>query len=353
MAEGLKLLSLKKQPTTQVAEFLDFYSNVIKNMYNLKSLEFLIEVKEALKVIRKLKYNSMEECESPSYVHINYDKLATRCAYMYSYSVIHTAVVYFQFFKQLKRKEEQFRGLFSKNTLKICCLGGGPAFEAIGVTKAISEFIGELSSEGVIIFTDVHVTVVDIYSEWESEVRAVINNLRKYPDLYHSKNVSFRHEFLKADLLQPFEEILKRKINDATIVTVVKLASAIEEISVKSRSYKLKSMIQNVTKCMSEKSCLFILDADGGDSFRQVVSAIPNPRLKNNLGQFLHQKYRIHSEVLQKMEKIMNFRQFQNIATLFPTMIINVSSCMWEKSPATVEKNRKSKKTTNTDNKRH
>lgn len=162
---------------------------------------------------------------------------------MYAYSILNTAIVYFEFLKHLERNKEAFLKIFSqKAILKICCLAGGPGTEAVAISKAIRDVI--CTSSITDLFTDVQVTVVDVIPEWKLEGEALVNALNRSTSLFGSKKVNFHYSFLKADLLSPFEEVLKEKIVEAGIVTVVNFGSAVEEISSTSNLSQLENTIK-------------------------------------------------------------------------------------------------------------
>lgn len=230
------------EPSELVDEFTKLYCDIISNLYNVKCSKFLDDVKCALKDIRRLKYDITLRHGNEFYVDLKYEEPSVRCGYMYAYNVLNTAIVYYEFSKHLKNNEKVIP-LFSKNTLKICCLAGGPGTEAVGVSKAIIDAINRSSSEGDT-FTDVQVTVVDIIFEWEGEGKALFNALNKSSKLFDSNRVHFDYSLVKADLVCPFDKMLKVKLAEADIITVVKFGSSIEEKSATVCVSYLESMIK-------------------------------------------------------------------------------------------------------------
>lgn len=245
----------KIEPSELVVQFSELYRDTIANAYDVKSSNFLGNVKRSLKDIRKLKYDVMQKHDVCFHENISYEKSAARCAYLYAYSILNTTIVYFELLKHLERNTEAFLNKFSQETLKICCLAGGPGTEAVAITKAVRDFISKSSTD---LFTDVQVTVVDIISQWKTEGEALFNALNRSTLLFGSKKVNFQYNFLKADLFSPFEEVLKQKIVEADIVTVVKFGSAVEEMSSTSYLGHLENTIKVRYVRFCYIYCLFI-----------------------------------------------------------------------------------------------
>lgn len=230
MSLSPKLMVKRTEPSELVNEFTKVYCDLIPTLYDVKCSKFLNDVKCALKDIRRLKYDINLRHGREFYVDLKYEEPFVRCAYMYAYNVLNTSIVYREFSNHLEDKEEVLTNLLSKKILKICCLAGGPGTEAVGVSKAITDAISKSNSK-TDVFTDVQVTVIDIVSQWESEGKSLFNALNKPSKLFGSKTVHFEYTFLKADLVCPFDEMLKGKIAESDIITIVKLGSSIEEKS--------------------------------------------------------------------------------------------------------------------------
>lgn len=243
MSLSPKLRVKRTEPSELVEEFTNIYCDLIPNLYNVRCSKFLDDVKCALKDIRRLKYDINVRHGREFYVDLKYAEPSVRCAYMYAYNVLNTAIVYHEFAKHLTDKEEVIRNFFSQKSLKICCLAGGPGTEAVGVSKAIADAISKSSTKADT-FTDVQVTVVDIVFEWEGEGKALFNALNKSSKLFDSKRVRFEYSFLKADLVCPFDKMLKAKIAESDIITVVKFGSSIEEKSATVCVSYLENMIK-------------------------------------------------------------------------------------------------------------
>lgn len=228
--EGLKLIEKITEPSELVNEFTKFYCDFLPDLYDIKCPKFLEDVKSALKDMRRLKCDIDLRHENQFYCDIKYEKASVRCAYMYAYNVLNTAMVYHEFLKHLNEEEKSIPGKFGKKTLKICCLAGGPATESLAVSKAVVDFLNKSSKRSNSLI-DVEVTVVDIVSEWETEGRALIDALNNSSNTFISGRVQFHYRFLKADLVAPFDEMLTKTISEANVVTVVKFASSVEEKS--------------------------------------------------------------------------------------------------------------------------
>lgn len=242
-----KPVTLNPKPSAISAIFAQFNCNTIQKMYSIRNREFLGQVKIALKDIRRLKHDIKEKPDISFTVATEFDKPAVRCAYVYAYGILHTTVVYADFLKYLKGQESVFRGLFSKKVLNICCLAGGPAFEAVSLSKAISDFTSEVADGDSTLFADIHLTVVDVFPQWKFEQEIIVAELQKFPNLFHSENVRFHPGSESADFLQPFDDGLKAKIKDADLVTMVRFGSAVEEKSKKKPPRRLEKVV-NVSR---------------------------------------------------------------------------------------------------------
>lgn len=259
MSSSAASISEKIEPSELVVQFSELYRDTIANAYDVKSSKFLGNVKRSLKGIRNLKYGIMRGHDICFHENISYKDPAVRCAYLYAYSILNTTIVYFEFLKHLESNKEAFLNKFSKKTLKMCCLAGGPGTEAVAISKAIRDFICRSSTENDL-FTDVQVTVVDVISEWKSEGEALINSLNRCTRLFGSKKVNFQYSFVKADLFSPFEEVLKEKIVGADIITVVKFGSAVKERSSTSYLSQLENTIK--VRCIRFRYILYFYIMD-------------------------------------------------------------------------------------------
>lgn len=218
-----KIKSVRMEPAEFTNEFTIFYCIIIPKIYDIVCPTFLDDVKVALKKIRKLIYEIETSNSEDLTEEYSYEKAGDRCAYIYAYSVINSGSVYSQFLKHFRQNESTFLELFDVKNLVICCLGGGPGIEAVALIKLIHDKIWRFSKDNPNSLINVHVTVVDICAEWMSEASAIINALNDSPEFINARKVRFHFNFLKVDLLDPFEQLLEDEIKKANIITIVKL----------------------------------------------------------------------------------------------------------------------------------
>lgn len=151
----------------------------------------------------------------------DYDNAAFRCAYLHKYAPLHTYIVLESMLKFLEQKEEVFRQLLNSGQLKLCCLGGGPGSEVLGVLTALSVYFDSFK---------VSVTVIDCMKEWESTFSSLVQELKfgEYGALSQGfKNDNyFQWNYLGANLLDKMTSEVNKAIGTASLVTMVKFVSA-------------------------------------------------------------------------------------------------------------------------------
>lgn len=239
---GLKEVK-KHEPSQFTIDFSDFYQGILLKLYNVKDRKFLIDVKTALKNIRQLNYDIGNWNEKTFFGDFSFKEPAARCAYMYAYSIINTSVVYCEFLKHLKNIESQALEFFSGNSFRICCLGGGPGLEVIGICRAIHEVVWKSTENDENSSIYIHVTIIDICPEWKSEASLILNAANMSTTLFSPRRICFQVEYLQADLLKPLDETVKEAIQESDIVTIVKLVNAIQTSSNMDYASKLQNMV--------------------------------------------------------------------------------------------------------------
>src|SRR5437667_8492978 len=83
-------------------------------------------IKYQIKVLRK-KYPELIQG-----ITVDYNHPITRFVYTYSYVTAHAYTIY-----ALMRDIPDFSHLFNMNQLRVCCLGGGPGSDLLGILKFI------------------------------------------------------------------------------------------------------------------------------------------------------------------------------------------------------------------------
>ncbi|XP_054712746.1 uncharacterized protein LOC129222285 [Uloborus diversus] len=154
---------------------------------------------------------------------VNYDNPRNRCAYLYKFAEFHTSLVC-QYFTKFLRKKEGKEILMSKQTLEICCLGGGPGTDIIGIFKALAQ-IPHFHKKIV------KVVILDICRGWCNSFKIVVSSLLKgkikgIPADFIDTS-KFIADIIEVNLLEPLPVNVVEVIAAADIICSVKFISAI------------------------------------------------------------------------------------------------------------------------------
>lgn len=146
---------------------------------------------------------------------------AFRCAYLHKFAPLHTSIVFDVIKLLLNIDVLLFKDIFDAvKGFKLCCLGGGPGSDAIGVLAALhSAFTGFKSS----------VTVIDSMEEWKYTFYQLIDHLRGAGYGIQWDFNCTDCNYIGADLLLDsmiMMDSVKEAINTASLVTMVKFISA-------------------------------------------------------------------------------------------------------------------------------
>ncbi len=117
-------------------------------------------IRYEIKVLRE-KYQ-----ELPYGITIDYSHPITRFAYLYSYVTAHAYTIY-----ALIRDTSDLGSLFNINQLRVCCLGGGPGSDLLGMLK----FINTKKKS-----TTLMCRVYDRQERWRESLGSVCNKLTSF-----------------------------------------------------------------------------------------------------------------------------------------------------------------------------
>lgn len=215
-------------------QLMHLYYTVIMNDINLNfnylTPFYLNKVKEAFKKTTLRVGNSNIYFNTPGY----------RSAYLYQYSPCFTSAVAFHFEKLLNKKDENFcmfERIILKNSVNICCLGGGPCTEFVAIVKVFEAMIRKHYPKTKYPLK-ICVTIIDIDSGWQNTTAKVWLSLFKF---INTSFVRFKMNFIQADLTEPFSKDIQDILRKSDVVTMVKLISAIQGTESK---VKILPMIQ-------------------------------------------------------------------------------------------------------------
>ncbi|GIX97218.1 uncharacterized protein CEXT_211721 [Caerostris extrusa] len=153
----------------------------------------------------------------------NYNDVAHRCAYLHKYAPLHTALVAEMLSRAILEDPQLYKELIHNNnsgSFNLCCLGGGPGTDVIGVLAVLNACFG---------LFQVSATIIDCMVNWNETFASMISELR-YGN-YGSLGVSvsdqyFQWNYLEHNLLGKMTDQVNRAISRAHLITMVKFVSA-------------------------------------------------------------------------------------------------------------------------------
>lgn len=146
----------------------------------------------------------------------NFNIAAFRCAYLHKYAPLHTYIVLDVMTKVIKQEIQLFNIILNSKQFKLCCLGGGPGSDAVGVLAAFHTVFNSFKCS---------VTVIDCMEQWKYTFGLVLNYL-------HNSGIGLQilqWDYIGSDLLQiqnMTTPTVANAINSASLITMVKFISA-------------------------------------------------------------------------------------------------------------------------------
>lgn len=204
-----------------------FYASVISE--NEHGIEISALKQAAKDISRYYSNSSLKEGSEPP----DYNNPAYRCAYLHKYASLHTGMAK-KYFQKMLRKKEARNILYRNSKIKICCLGGGPGTEIVGIFKALANvptFHERVSK----------VSVLDVCKGWENSFKSIITNLIKgknklVPGTFVNRS-TFKKEFIQVDLQDQLPENVRKVISEADVICMMKFVS---ELSTERSAHVLK-----------------------------------------------------------------------------------------------------------------
>ena len=149
-----------------------------------------------------------------------------RCAYLHKYAPLHTYVVLDTMKEFIKEQTPLFEAMLKSKKFKLCCLGGGPGSDAVGVLAALHTVFTSFKSS---------VTIIDYIEEWKNTFDLITDHLRSAEYGMQWNDCDFN--YIGADLLN-FQcttvsavnsitiHTVNNTINTASLITMIKFISA-------------------------------------------------------------------------------------------------------------------------------
>lgn len=152
-------------------------------------------------------------------IMVDYNIAAQRCAYLHKYAMLHTGLlceVLPMAFKIYSLKQY----VESKDSLKLCSLGGGPGSDIVSLLLVIQEVFGLKKFE---------TSIIDYAPGWKYTFGYVISSLVEMPNSKFKHMLRKPYQYLNANLLDSSsfgDAKIHDAIKDADILSMVKFISA-------------------------------------------------------------------------------------------------------------------------------
>lgn len=201
-------------------EICNFYTKIIDDMCKLHSINYQ-DIRASLLTIKKATYKNTESGKRHS---VSFDHESDRLAYVFTYSFIHSTVMYGHFFNLLKFNSTMKEKISSMKELRLCILGGGPGFEAISLCKIIGDLRKQRDENCRPLL--LKVTVIDVCEAWKNDAEYIIAAAQRE---ICSTNIKIDFQFMKTDLTSKISGGVKKALKNAHIITMFKFLSDIDE----------------------------------------------------------------------------------------------------------------------------
>ncbi|GFW50606.1 transposable element Tc3 transposase [Trichonephila clavipes] len=199
------------------------YHDVIQKELKFQSKKSVQKFKVALKEVvdaYRMEYG-VEHSNS-----IRFDSPAKRCAYVLKHSPCFTSAVAKHFFRMIRANQQILHKCLHSGQLNLCCLGGGPASDAVAISKIISGVYHSTwnKTHRTLKF---QVTIVDINEDWEITAKNVLDILKTSEEFFEVEGLELSFRFCRADLTEPMDVEVQEALRNADIVTMVFFLSAV------------------------------------------------------------------------------------------------------------------------------
>ena len=213
MALDLSILSTESQKAADF--FRDLVSDVLpallSHVEGQSNQDRAERVKQALQNISKTYRCKLGDTDPWS--RSEWDDATNRCAYVFLYYMQNCHMVYIALHPLLQK---DFSGIVQRwrqmNHLRVCCVGGGPAPDLVGMIKFFSDY-------NLIPIAMLQCSILDAFPSWKTSWDAI---LQKLPE-------PFPVDYFRCDLVRDntIENNVLDVVRRAEIVTLVKSFSAV------------------------------------------------------------------------------------------------------------------------------
>lgn len=196
-----------------------FYKSIIEDEMQVFGIK-----KESLKVAaQSVGITYSRKALSKGATFLDYNIPSNRCAYLYKYASIHSGLVT-KYFKKLEKKKDVRSILRKKESIKICCLGGGPGTDIVGLFRALA--LMPHYHDKII-----EVTVLDICGGWRNSFKRIISSLisgqvKGVPNTFVNAS-NFKYKLIEVNLLDNLPNNIVQILGEADVICMVKFVSAI------------------------------------------------------------------------------------------------------------------------------
>ncbi|GFS71759.1 uncharacterized protein NPIL_267541 [Nephila pilipes] len=264
----------------------NFYHDVIRKELKIRSKRSAQKIKVALKEVvdaYKMEYG-IEHSHS-----IRFDSPAKRCAYVLKHSPCFTSAVAKHFLRMFRSNPQLLDKCLHIGQLNLCCLGGGPASDAVAITKIISALHHSIwkQTHRTLKF---YVTIVDINEDWEITAKNVLDILKTSEEFFEIEGLELSFRFHRADLTQPMDAKVEEVLRNADIVTMVFFLSAVNRSKAIDKGFR---MVQEIMERMKSEAFIFFLDSAKVVNYEQMSEAADLMNFERIYGSHLEQLHTV------------------------------------------------------------
>lgn len=297
-----------------------FYHDVIRKELQIQSKRSAQKIKVALKEVvdaYKMEYG-IEHSHS-----IRFDSPAKRCAYVLKHSPCFTSAVAKHFFRMFRSNPQILHNCLHSGQLNVCCLGGGPASDAVAISRIISvlHYSTWNRTHRTLKF---HVTIVDINEDWEITAKNVLDVLKTSDKFFEIEGLELSFRFCRADLTQPMDAKVKEALWNADIVTMVFFLSAVNRSKALEKGFH---MVQEIMNRMKSGAFIFFLDSAKAINYQQMSEAANLMNLEQIYGSHLEQ---LHTVSLNSIRTFLDLYK-KDLGRLLCMTYCFVSVSVWTK----------------------
>ena len=214
------LLHLYPEPKEGLElSLLGFYYNIFQQ--ELSSTKNIINLEKFLRKLKKFYFKRIVENEASSV--INFDSPQMRCSYIFHFAPCFSSIVGHCFSKLLHCLPWLTEKLLLADEINICCLGGGPATELVGMAKTLENMLWRYCPRSGRPL-ELKAIVVDINPGWRKTVKKISENMVHLVD---TNLINCQLSFVLADLTKSPSDEVRSILSSSDIVTMSKFMSTI------------------------------------------------------------------------------------------------------------------------------